>query len=71
MKMKYLVTKNLGKGQLHEVATFVRRWEAEKYAMQESGLSGFAYLVEELGQDDSLKLLTTFRDGEELRRVVA
>jgi len=62
--MKYLVAKHLGKGQFLEVATFIRRWQAERYAEHESAMSGFSHLVEELSEDDTLR---TLRPGKRVK----
>jgi hypothetical protein len=59
--MRYLVSRRIENGSYFEVASFVRRWQAERYAEQESGLSGFNYTVEDT---TSGLLLSEYRDGK-------
>jgi hypothetical protein len=48
--MPFLVSR-LMNGRRFELATFLRRYEAERYAEQQSGLSGYVYQVEDLAED--------------------
>jgi hypothetical protein len=63
--MKYLVTRAIKSGIPFEVAIFVNRWHAERYAEQESGLSGWTYMVEEVREERCL--LSSFSNGAEFR----
>jgi hypothetical protein len=63
--MRYLVSRAIENGSYLELATFVRRWQAERYAERESGLSGFNYAVEDTHASERL-VLSEYQDGEAL-----
>jgi hypothetical protein len=63
-KMKYLVTALVANNRRLELATFLRRYEAERYAEQQSGLSGYVYQVENLEEESPARVLAVFNDGE-------
>jgi hypothetical protein len=61
--MRYLVSRAIENGSYLELAAFARRWQAERYAEQESGLSGFNYAVEDTHASERL-VLSEYQDGE-------